>query len=131
MMRQPTPESELYAWWRAAVADLSTPRHDGEPHCGFYKMRMVKGGPFVPATIVMLQKTDPDTGELTEDEVLAADQNGKITDPVRIWSYCRAISREEYDALTESHRTINVMAATHAPVDLSTTAILPGGKQYA
>lgn len=128
MMRQPTPDSELYAWWLSAVADASTPRIEDEPQPGFYKMRMVKGGPFVPVTIVMLQEIDPETGDLTADEKLTTDQMGWTANPTSIWTHCRAISREEYDALTDSHRSIALMAATHAAVDLSTTAILPRGK---
>ena len=52
---------------------------------------------------------------------------GHAVDPVAIWSHCQPISREAFDDLVERHRTEDVMAATHAAVDLSTTIIRPGG----
>ncbi len=127
MIRQPTPEAEAYRWWRRALVDASTPRHDGDPQPGFYKRRMVKGGPWVPVEIRLEQEIDPETGELAADEYLAAEQLGASQDPVWIWTYLRPIPRDEYDALVSQHRDLDLMAATHAPIDLSQTAILPGG----
>lgn len=127
MIRQPTPEAEAYRWWRQALVDASTPRHDGEPQPGFYKRRMVKGGPWVPVEIRLEQEIDPETGELVADEYLAAEQLGWSQDPVRIWTHLRPIPRDEYDDLLERHRAEDRMAATHVAFDVSETPILPGG----
>ena len=45
--------TDPYDWWRRALVDpahLKT-AHDGVPHCGFYKRRLEKDRPFVPAAI--------------------------------------------------------------------------------
>ncbi|MCD1619168.1 hypothetical protein K7H20_13945 [Salipiger manganoxidans] len=125
MIRQPTTEAASLAWWRSAVADRRTPRHDGEPQCGYYALRKVRGGPFVPVRIYLEQEIDPETGELTAPELMRADEGGRQFDPTRIWTFLRPISTAEYFALLEGHRTSPVMQATHVSVDLSLTPILP------
>lgn len=124
MIRQPTPRSEQYDYWRRTVSGERVPRIEDEPQCGFYKVRMVRNGPFIPVEIWLEQETDPETGELTADEHLRAICNGETRDPVRIWTHCRAISAEEYDALTENHARIPDMAATHVAVDLGQMAAI-------
>lgn len=124
MIRQPTSRLAALRWWRQAIADPSTPRHDGEPQAGFYRMRKVKGGPFLPVEIRIASVTD-DEGELTEPETIEAEVNGWPEDAERIWTYCTPISRAEFMALQERHRTLDVMASDEA-IDLSETPILPG-----
>lgn len=124
-MRQPTRDP--YQWWRAALADPRTPRHDGEPQAGYYRRRMVKGGPFLPVEVKLLSITD-DAGDLAEPETYAAEQLGDAVNPYAIWTHLRPIPRDEFDALVSQHRNLELMAATHAPIDLSQTAILPGGR---
>lgn len=125
-MRQPTPEDQSLAWWRDAVTFGETSRHDGEPQAGWFKRRMVKGGPWVPVRIWLHQSIDPETGELDEPEILMAEQNGWTINPATIWTHLRPIGRDEYEALTERHRTMPDMAATHAAIDLAATPIGPG-----
>lgn len=124
MIRQPTPILETLRWHSAALRG-PVDRHDGEPQAGWYKRRAVKDGPWIPVRIWLHQETDPETGELTADEKLRASELGRAVDPVPIWTYLRPIPREEYDALVRLHVNLDAMAATHAPIDLTTTPIKP------
>lgn len=102
MMRQPTPRAQLYEWHTSAVAALAAARVNpaamsgrelhalgipvpNEPQCGFFKRRFVRGGPFVPARIWMDQKIDAVTGELTTDEKLRCQIDGKDVRPEDEW----------------------------------------------
>jgi hypothetical protein len=58
MIRQPSTAASLYAWWNAAVADPGTPRHDGLPECGFYRLQHVKGAPYVPVRVFVVREID-------------------------------------------------------------------------
>lgn len=118
MIRQPSTEAEAYRWWRDTLAGLRPPWHEDDPQPGFYKRRMVKGGPWVPVAIWIEQELDEETGELAAPEELRCIVNGQPTDPVRTWTFCRAISAAEYDALTGARASIEEMAATHARLDL-------------
>lgn len=124
MIRQPTDRSTQYDFWRRTVAGERVERFEDEPQPGFYKRRMVRGGPFIPVEIWLEQEIDPETGELTAPEVMRAICNGEIRDPLSLWTYCRAISAEEYDALTGAHAAIPDMAATHVAVSLGQMAAI-------
>ena len=124
MIRQPTSREAMYDFWRRSVSGERVPRFEDEPQPGYYKCRMTKGGPFVPVEIWIEQETDPDTGELVADERLCAIVNAQLRDPLRIWTYCRPISAEEYDALTGAHASLPDMAATHVAVDLGQMAAI-------
>lgn len=124
MIRQPTTKAEQYDWWRRTVSGERVPRVEDEPKPGFYKRRMVRGGPFVPVEIWLEQEIDPETGELTADERLMAVCNGQLCDPVKVWTYARAISAEEYDALTGVRERIPDMAVIDAAMDLGRMAAI-------
>jgi hypothetical protein len=126
MIRQPTPVARLYAWHRAALAGRRPPVHEGDPHCGWYKTRLVKGGPFVPASISITREVDAN-GELTCDEKLVCEVNGERRDPARAWlSICKnPISRAEYVELQALQQRHPEMAATHAPIRLRAGQIRP------
>lgn len=128
MIRQPTSQSDQYAWWRRALDDPRTPRHDGDPQPGYYRARMVKGGPFVPVRIWLDQSIDADTGELTAPEELRAERNGWPIAPEAVWLSCRPVTQQDFHALVEAHAAEDVMAATHAPIDLATIPIMPGDR---
>ena len=130
-MREATPENELYAWWSRAIANKCTPRHDADPQCGYYARREVKGGPLLPVHVFMEQEIDPETGELAADEVIRAEELGWSKDPVPLWTYLRPISREQYDALVERHRTDDAMQSTHVALDLGDKPTRPGGYNHA
>lgn len=120
-MRRPTTESEAYDWWRRTLAGERVPRIEDEPEPGFYRIRRFKGGPFVPVAIWIEQEID-EAGELASPEVMRCIVNGVPADPVRTWLFCRAISAEQYDALTGAHGRIEEMAATHVRLDLAAMA---------
>lgn len=122
MIRQPTDLDAAYSWWRRSVSGERVPRIEDEPHPGYFKRRMVRGGPFVPVAIWLDQEIDPDTGELTAPEELRAIVNGRPVDPLRAWLYARPISLAEYDALTGVRDHHAFMAATHVAVDLGEVA---------
>lgn len=118
-MRRPTPRTVLYAWHSAMMRGQRPPTHDGEPECGWFKTRLVKLGPWVPARIWCEREIDPATGELTEDEVLRCDVGGERRNPERAWTFLKPISREDYDALVLRVASNARMAATLAPYDLT------------
>ncbi|HEV8036164.1 hypothetical protein [Yoonia sp.] len=118
MIRQPTSKAAQYAWYRAAIAGREPPRHDGMPEAGFYKTRLVKGGPFVPIRIWLDQEICPVTGELMADESLRCEALGQSRNPETIWTYLRPIPRAEYDALVDLHRSMDLMAAVNAPINI-------------
>lgn len=122
MIRAPSTEAEAFAWWRDTLAGKRPPRHEDQPEPGFYKTRMVRGGPWVPVAIWLEQTIDPETGELTEPETLAAICNGEPKGPrwlARNWTYLRPVSAEDYDALTGARDRHEEMAATHARLNLA------------
>jgi hypothetical protein len=124
--------SQLFAWHRAAVSGEAPERYEGVPECGYYKRRMLKGGPWIPVRIYVDREIDGDTGELASDEVLRAEVNGvggKCA--VYQWTYLTPIARNEYETLLQDHQTSDLMAATHAVIDLSKTPILPRRKAHA
>jgi hypothetical protein len=124
MIRQPSSQEDLYSYWRRSVAGERVARVEDEPQPGFYRRRMVRGGPFVPVEIWMEQEIDPETGELTAPERLRAICNGQLCRPETVWTYCRPISASEYDGLTGAHNSIPDMVATHVAIDLGQMAAI-------
>jgi hypothetical protein len=98
-------------WWRDALNGLK-PVVTDEPHPGFYKRRLVKGGPFVPVQIWIEGDRD-DAGELVDDERILCSVNGREADAVDNWMYCcvHPISEAEFDYLT----SLSSFARVHAP----------------
>lgn len=54
---------------------MSAPRID-RPQPGFYKTRLVRGGPWVAGRIYEIPPLDPDTGELLDRPVMLAGEIG-------------------------------------------------------
>jgi hypothetical protein len=125
MIRMPTPPSKAYAWHRAAIAGENPPQHEGLPECGWYKTRLVKGGPWVAVRIWIERTIDPLTGELTEPERLSCEADGMRRNAANLWTYLTPISKDEYDALLHRRNLIPEMQATMAKVDLVAAPILP------
>lgn len=125
MIRQPSSFASLYAWWSDAVKGREPERHDGIPECGYYKMRLVRKGPWVAVEIVCERDLDDETGELAAPERLVAVFDGRRCDAERVWTYVQPISRPDYLALLERARTDDRMAATMVPVDLASTPTRP------
>jgi hypothetical protein len=118
-MREPSSAAQLYRWHKAAIAGDAPPVHDGLPECGWFKRKLVKGGPFVPVRIFVEREIDFETGELIAPEVLVADVDGKRADPVRHWTYLIPITRAEYDALLFRQFSVPGMADSDKPLDLT------------
>jgi hypothetical protein len=97
MGRGPTLPSIAYRWHRAAMAG-KTPAITHEPECGWFRRKLVKGGPYVPVRIFLEQETDPETGELLGDEIMRCEVAGKRRPPEEEWTWVadKPISREEY-----------------------------------
>lgn len=87
-------------WWRAAIAG-DKPAITAEPQAGFYKRRLVKGGPFVPVHIWIERELD-EAGDLLSDEVVKCTVDGVLADVDSHWSYCcaRPITEAEFDYLS-------------------------------
>lgn len=114
-MRQPTPIAGTLAWHRAALAGENPPIHDSEPEAGFFQMRLVRGGPWVPVRIWLHQVIDGETGELVQDERLAATVDGRPADPCQIWTRCAAhpVSEQYFAYLTAGSRWDRAHAPHH------------------
>lgn len=111
-MRQPTKDP--FAWHTEALADakLGDALHrrnrvpiPADPQCGWYRRRLIKGGPWVPARIWIEAPVD-EAGELTGDEVMKCVVNGQMADPVDQWGWLadQPISRADYDYLVRLAR---------------------------
>ncbi len=116
-MSFPTAKDQLFKWWRGALEDVSlhleVEAHPDEPQCGYFEMRLVKGGPMVPAKIWMVQITDPETGELLADEQLQCEIDGEHRDASEAWSWLcgRPITEARFNYLTATRK----WAQKHAP----------------
>ena len=124
-MRHPSSASQLYAWHRAALLGHAPPIHDGLPECGWYRTRLVRGGPWVAVEIRIVRDVDFDTGELTCPEKFIAIVDGDRRRAEPLWTYLEPISREEHADLLTRCESIPAMAATHARLDLSLQPMRP------
>jgi len=143
-MRRPTPEAVQFAFWRQALdrSAIMEPearahlrnRHMEDPECGFYRTRLVNGGPYVPVRIWLDQEIDPETGELLSDEIMRAELDGQeLRGALRYLSSrfisFRPITERAYWALIEERRRPDrqgdTFRATRAPVDLSREPVIP------
>lgn len=124
-MREPTRLTDAYRWWSEALQGLAPPPVNEVPQAGFYKRKLVKGGPWVPVAIWIDSQTD-ESGELTQPEVIRCTVDGKLSDPISEWGYVcsQPITRKEYERLKQ--KTIaEIDADEHAPrrpIDLLTVA---------
>ena len=87
-------------WWRAAIAG-DKPAITEDPRAGFYKRRLVKGGPWVPVHIWIERELD-EAGDLLSDEVVKCTVDGRLADVDSTWSYCAGspITEAEFDYLS-------------------------------
>lgn len=125
MIRKPSSFTQLYGWWSDAIRGREPEMHDGIPECGCYRMKRVKGGPWVAVEIVCERDLDDETGELAAPERLVAVFDGTRCAAENVWTYVQPISRTEYLALIERARTDERMAATMVPLNLSDNPTRP------
>lgn len=101
-----------------------------EPQCGWFKMRLIKGGPWVPVRILCEQQIDDDTGELIAPEQMWAqcgiERDARTVRAQFVWPHCagKPITEEEWRALFYA-QDVDIAEATHAKVDLARKAIRP------
>jgi hypothetical protein len=115
-MRTPTPLDAQLAWWRDALTGFGRiVAVIDVPQCGFFKRKLVHGGPFVPARIWLEQDVDEATGELLSDEIMLCEVDGKRCDPRDQWPrlWTGPISEAEFRYMTAARD----WAAWHAPTD--------------
>ena len=108
----------MMAWHRQALNDVRNGLEvdvTSEPACGWFRTRLVKGGPFVGARIWLQQFVCPDTGDLVADEYYCCEIDGRPCDAHEQWPWLctRPITEQEFDYLTAAH----VWAREHAPSD--------------
>lgn len=128
-MRIPTPHAEAYNWHREAMAGLD-PEVGQEPQCGWFKRRLVKNGPFVPARIWLDADVD-EAGELISDERFQCEVNGQWADAENQWQWLcgEPITEQEFYFLTasiawtEAHAPHEPMANVRQPIDWSRVPI--------
>lgn len=75
-----------------------------EPVVGFYRVRMVRNGPWVPVRIWRGPPIDPDTGEeLDRSWRYFAERDGKLVEVDRVWPWCgrHPISEQEFQFLRQ------------------------------
>lgn len=122
MIRRPTPREIAYDWHTRTLAGEEITAITDQPEPGWYKRKLVKGGPFVPARIWLRQEVD-EAGELLDDEILLCEVNGTPRDPYDEWNWLCAnpISEEDYDHM----RDLKQWAAYHSPNDPSVNARKP------
>lgn len=125
MLRQPSTTAALYAWHRRAIRGDAPPIHEGLPECGWFKTKLVRGGPWVPVRIWCEREVCPLTGELLSPEVLRCEADGQSRSPERLWTFLQPITREEYAALSERRISIPAMQATLAKINLTQEAMRP------
>lgn len=125
MMRQPTRARCAYEWWRSALRGENPPRSDGLPESGWFKTKLVKGGPWVAARIWLERDIDRETGELADDERFACEVDGMRVGAASVWLHLVPISREEHAELLHRRNQIPAMQASKARIDLTTTIVRP------
>ena len=79
--------TDVWDWWRNALAGMDQPIDADSPQCGFYKIRDGKDGPWLP---VMIR-----TGDAGQLRCRVGDNSD--ADPFKIWTWCagRPISKED------------------------------------
>ena len=124
-IRQPSSAAQLYAWHRAAMAGNCPAQHDGLPECGWFKTRLVRGGPWVPVEIRVEREICLETYELLGPERLICICDGQRRNAARLWTYLTPISREEHKALANRATAIPAMAASMVAIDLTLEPVCP------
>ena len=97
---------------------MNAPLYVSDPLPGFYRRRLVKGGPWVPARIFY-----------SGDGLLLCEVNGISADPLDAWTWLAGhpISEDEFRWRTETMKWASGTNAPEAtpsePIDLMTTPI--------
>ena len=82
-------------------------RHHDHPKIGFYKIQLVKNGPWVAAKIWFNKPEVDEAGDLLDDEGLMCLINGERCDPYDKWTWMG-------DPITETEYLFMIDDADHA-----------------
>lgn len=132
-MRQPTPEDEVYRWYSAALRRERAPKVEGEVESGWFKIRLVKDGPWVPVRIWLEQIMDNE-GCLAAPEVYRCTVNGQSRKPDQVFfdKNLIPITKAEFDRMVThiewcgSNRPLDPVMFPDRPVQISKSPTLPG-----
>lgn len=86
-------------WWTKSLKTKQP--HIDQPQDGFYKRRLVQGGPYVPARIWREKEIDFQTEKPTDMDVVHCEVGGKLKNPLRQWD---ALSRMPITQAEYEHR---------------------------
>ena len=94
------PVEDPLEWWRSALKGEAVAVMD-DPQPGFFRRRLVRGGPFVPVKVWLEQSIDVESGEIDGDSVLKCIVDGFEANPEDHWTYIcdQPISEEDYEYL--------------------------------
>jgi hypothetical protein len=130
--RTPTSAKDAMAWHANALLGVygEAVGFDEKPECGFFKTRLVKGGPWVPARIWLKQEIGDD-GELLSDESYCCEIAGQRRDAWDEWPFLarNPIRESEYDYLNAmaawatDHASDHPAATPGKPVDWRTARL--------
>ncbi len=104
-MRTPTPPEKAFAWWRDAIAGNAPPVHDGEPQCGFFKIRSApRSKQWIPARIDLAQIIEH--GELATDEFHICLVGDKVLDAEEMWTWLAKspVTKAEFEEVKNAWR---------------------------
>ncbi|MEM7045959.1 MAG: hypothetical protein AAF543_24365 [Pseudomonadota bacterium] len=132
-MREPTPASEIYRWHAGALGCERAPKFEGHVEAGWFKLRLVKGGPWIPVHIWLEQITDGE-GRLAAPEEYRCTVNGKTRNPHRVFfdKNLIPIAVAEFDRMAAhiewcgSNRPLDPVMFPDSPVPISKSPTLPG-----
>ncbi len=86
---------------RVAVEIEMKAREIAKPRPGFFKLRLIKGGPFVPARIFLPCPIDPEFGHpMDRSRHLIGEIDGKEVEVERIWLSAEEIGPAEFAFMT-------------------------------
>lgn len=120
-----------FEWWDEEVKSVGKPsKLPDMPQCGFYKRKLVMGGPFVAARIWREPYID-EFGQETDQEILRCVVGGKVKDPYQEWVRLsmNPIRAAEYEFMTSdaSHARVwrpdSPQANPDKPIDLRQSPI--------
>lgn len=105
------------AWWRRALAGEPVAIKDGEPQPGYYRTKLIKNGPWVPAR-VWIEREVGDDGEQVNPDTFKCLIGANEADALDRWVWLSAypISLADYKQLRELNAPVTSTLATMPPL---------------
>lgn len=119
-------------YWSQALAGAGPAIDMNDPQPGYYRRRLVRGGPWVPARIWYGLPADPWTGDLLDRSPrLQCEVAGELRDPLDQWTWLAARPIAEADYWFEiedrkwlaQHRPSDPKANPKQPINLRAAAL--------